>query len=125
MCRCSIHSLLFFLMPILPLIACLLYCIPEMFAKFELWKKNHISGWFSVSVFLGFATITSLAFFYLAYFQIYLHYKALIQSEILKLALLVATIWLSYAVFIPKTLWYFQHWHRHKRSIDFSRSEER
>jgi hypothetical protein len=121
MCGGSPSAVLFFVMPILALLASLFYCIPQTFEKFALWKKTEKPTWFSVSVFFGFASTVFVLFFYVVYFQVYLHYKLLVHSEILKLTILLITIWLSYAVFIPKTLLYFQHWHSRKKPMDFSR----
>ena len=110
----------FFLLPIFGLLASIFYGIPQTDRFFRSWKKTHNHNWFSSAVFLGFASLTFILFFYLTYVQIAFHYKALLHSEIVNTATFFIVVYLTYSLFIPKTLYFYERWKLTKRKTHLS-----
>jgi hypothetical protein len=116
----SFAGLTIFILPLLGLICSLLYCIPEAFVTYRKWKETDKPVWFSVSVILGFTSLSLLLLAYLFYIRAYLYYKSYIGSGFLELIAFLFFVYISYLLFIPKTLHFFQKWKKTHKPINFS-----
>jgi len=94
--------------------------VPLLLTAYKRLKETQKPTYFSEVVILSALLFSLLAFAYLAGMRYSMNYEQYLNSEILQFVVGLALIFLTSALFLPKTFSNFKNWKKTKKSIYFS-----